>query len=86
MIVLMWYVYILRSSKDKNLYIGFTNDLKRRFDEHQSGKNISTAKRLPVSLETYIAVPTKKQAMDIERYLKTGSGSSILKKRILGEV
>ncbi len=81
----MWYVYVLRSVKDKYLYIGFTNDLKRRFKEHQAGKNISTAKRLPVVLETYIAVPTKKQAMDLEIYLKTGSGTSILKKRILGE-
>ncbi|MBT3835405.1 GIY-YIG nuclease family protein [Candidatus Peribacteria bacterium] len=81
----MWYVYVLRSNKDKNLYIGFTNDLKRRIKEHQSGKNISTAKRLSVILETYIAVTTKKQAMELEKYFKTGSGSTILKKRIIGE-
>lgn len=79
----MWYVYVLRSGKDGNLYIGFTNDLKRRFSEHQQGKNISTAKRLPLSLETYIAVPTKAQALELEQYLKTGSGSAVLKKRIL---
>jgi putative endonuclease len=81
----MWYVYVLRSSKDNNLYVGFTNDLKRRLNEHQSGKNVSTAKRLPITLETYIVVPTKKQAMELERYFKTGSGSVILKKRILCE-
>ncbi len=80
----MWYVYILRSLRDGNLYIGFTNDLKRRVAEHQAGKNISTAKRLPITLETYIAVPTKRQAMSLEAYFKTGSGSAILKKRILG--
>lgn len=80
----MWYVYILRSLKDQHLYIGFTNDLKRRMKEHEHGKNTSTAKRLPIKLESYIAVSTKKQAMELERYFKTGSGSAILQKRILG--
>jgi len=81
----MWYVYVLHSHKDNNLYIGFTNDLKRRIKEHQLGKNVSTAKRLPLTLETYIAVSTKKQAMNLERYFKSGSGNSILKKRILDQ-
>ena len=80
---LMWYVYILRSLKDGNLYIGFTNNLERRIDEHKKGKNISTSKRLPVRLESYIAVPTKEQAMEIERYFKTGSDRDILRKKIL---
>lgn len=79
----MWYVYVLRSQKDNNLYVGFTNDIERRLMEHKTGKNVSTAKRLPVYLETYIAVPNKKQALKLESYLKTGSGVSILKKRFL---
>jgi len=36
----MFYVYILKSEKDGKLYIGYTNDLKRRLEEHNSGKNI----------------------------------------------
>lgn len=40
-----WYVYVLRSEKDREFYIGSTNDLDRRFAEHQSGKNISTMQR-----------------------------------------
>jgi len=38
----MYYVYVLLSLKDKKFYIGFTNDLKRRLKEHNSGNNIST--------------------------------------------
>jgi len=34
----MYYMYILKSSKDKRLYIGSTVDLKKRIKEHQSGK------------------------------------------------
>ncbi len=33
----MWYVYILEC-RNKNLYTGITNDLKRRFEEHRQGK------------------------------------------------
>ena len=47
---LMFYVYVLISLKDKKFYIGFTNDLKRRLKEHNSGKNISTKSRLPLKL------------------------------------
>jgi len=45
-----YYVYILLSLHDENFYIGLTNDLKRRLSEHKRGKNISTAKRLPLRL------------------------------------
>ncbi|MFH0852223.1 MAG: GIY-YIG nuclease family protein, partial [bacterium] len=38
----MFYVYILKSSKDKKLYIGSTNDLKRRFSQHNNGDEQST--------------------------------------------
>jgi len=38
----MHYVYILISKKDGKFYTGSTNDLKRRFDEHNGGKVEST--------------------------------------------
>lgn len=79
----MWYVYILRSEKDGNTYVGSTNDLQRRLKEHSNGECVSTSKRLPVILETYIALHTEEQARSLERYFKTGSGWAILKKRIL---
>jgi predicted GIY-YIG superfamily endonuclease len=79
----MWYVYILRSIIDKNLYIGSTDNIRRRLAEHNSGKVDSTKSRVPFSLETYIAVKDKARAIELEQYFITGSGKAILQKRIL---
>jgi predicted GIY-YIG superfamily endonuclease len=38
----MFYVYVLKSDKDGSLYIGYTDDLKRRLVEHNDVKNVST--------------------------------------------
>ena len=43
----MYYVYVLLSEKDKNFYIGFTEDVEQRLDEHNAGKNVSTRSRRP---------------------------------------
>ena len=79
----MWLVYILRSLRDENLYIGSTNDLQRRLIEHNSGNVDSTKHRTPFTLEAYIAVKDKTNAIELEQYLKTGSGKAILRKRLL---
>jgi putative endonuclease len=79
----MWYVYILRSMVDKNLYIGSTNNISRRLTEHNSGKGDSTKSRIPFNLEAYIAVKDQAKAIELEQYLKTGSGRALLQKRIL---
>lgn len=44
----MYYVYVLQSEKDRNLYVGFTNDIKTRLKLHNDGKVISTKNRLPM--------------------------------------
>ena len=79
----MWYVYILRSAKDNNLYVGSTDDLKRRLQEHREGRCESTRVRRPVELEAYIAVKNEFIARHLEKYFKTGSGIATLRKRIL---
>lgn len=79
----MWYVYVLKSIDKDFTYIGSTNDLKRRFAEHNEGLSQSTKHYLPFQLSMYVALPTEKQARELEKYFKTGSGSAILKKRFL---
>ena len=80
----MWYVYILRSEKQKNwIYIGSTNNLQRRLTEHLTGLSLTTKRFLPVYLEAYIAVKSDRQARGLEKYFKAGSGKVILRKRIL---
>jgi putative endonuclease len=46
----MYTVYILQSLKDNRYYIGSTNNLKRRFIEHNRGQTRSTANRKPFKL------------------------------------
>ena len=79
----MWYVYVLRSAVDKKLYVGSTNDISRRLNEHNYGKVDSTKNRTPLSIEAYFAVRDKAKAIELEQYLKTGSGKALLNKRIL---
>ncbi|MBT8195283.1 MAG: GIY-YIG nuclease family protein, partial [Bacteroidia bacterium] len=33
----MFYTYVLQSEKDNKLYVGFTQDLNLRFEQHQLG-------------------------------------------------
>ena len=79
----MWFVYVLRSLKDDELYIGSTNDVRRRLSEHNSARVDSTKDRTPFRLEAYVAVKDKARAIELEQYLKTGSGRAVLQKRIL---
>ena len=80
----MWYVYILRD-KNKKIYIGSTNNLKRRLFEHQNNRCYATKRLNSIELEAYIAVKNEVIARKLEKYLKTGSGRAILKKRILSD-
>jgi len=78
----MYYVYVIRSFKDRKLYIGHTNDLKRRFKEHNSGMIPSTKKRIPFELLYYEACNIVDDAVKRERELKTGFGRAYLKRRL----
>ena len=79
----MFYVYILKSLKDTDLYIGSTNDLKRRFKEHQEGKSFSTKFRIPFELVYYEAYKNEKDAHLREQSLKLrGNARRSLKERI----
>jgi len=78
----MEYIYVLQSGKDGNFYTGWTNDLRKRFTKHQSGKVYSTKRRLPISLIYYEACINRKDAQKREKYLKTAWGKRYLKNRI----
>lgn len=79
----MFYVYVIKSSIDNKLYIGYTNDLKRRFSEHNEGLNVSTKHRRPFELIYYESYRSRKDAMTRERKLKKFKNSyTELRKRI----
>lgn len=75
----MFYVYILFSELDKQLYTGFTSDLKSRFKAHTGGYVKATKHRLPLRLIYYEAYSEELDARRREKYLKGGNGRGELK-------
>lgn len=83
----MYYVYVLKSHKNEELYIGYTNDLKRRFVEHNEGKNISTKYKTPFKLVYYEAYQSQSDAKYREKQLKRHSQAYVaLKQRIANSI
>lgn len=75
----MYYIYILQSQKDGNLYIGSTPDLKKRIKKHNNGFVKATKNRQPLKLiytEVYIS---SRDAKRREIFLKGGKGHQELK-------
>lgn len=81
----MTYVYLLRSKKDGECYIGSTNDLRTRFKMHNDGKIFSTKNRRPFELLYYEAYKEESDARHREHNLKLRSRAFLqLKKRLTG--
>ena len=78
----MQYTYILQSKKDKHWYTGCTEDLRKRFKEHNDNLVFSTKGRGPFKLIYYEACLNKDDAFARERYLKSGMGKRYLKNRL----
>jgi putative endonuclease len=70
------------SEKDNNFYIGFTKDLKRRLEEHKKGSVTPTASRRPLKLIYYEACLNEQDAVNREKYFKTGFGRRFLRNRL----
>jgi len=64
------FVYILKSLKNNTFYIGSTDDLQRRMEEHKSGKAKYTSNILPVTLVFQKIFSTLLLARRVERWLK----------------
>lgn len=80
----MWYVYFLILANG-DIYVGSTNDLRRRYKSHNAGQVGATQPFLPAKLKSYVAVETELDARQLERYFKSGSGKAFAFKRFLGK-
>lgn len=78
----MYYTYVLISTVDQNLYIGWTKDLKNRLNAHNKGLVDATKYRIPMELVYYEACLSEEKAIAREKQLKTGFGRLYLKNRI----
>jgi putative endonuclease len=73
-------VYVLRSEQDGSLYTGYSHELKQRLIEHQKGKAASTRTKRPIELIYAELYKNRKDAMQREKYFKTGWGRNYIRK------
>ncbi len=79
----MFYLYVIKSSVKKWVYIGSTRDLKQRFQQHNNGMSQSTKSYKPFELIYYEAYKSYTLARKRELELKkNGQQKEILFKRL----
>lgn len=78
----MQYIYVLKSKIDNKNYVGYTKNLKLRFEQHNRGLVESTKNRKPLKLIYYEACINQKDATKREKYLKTIYGKRFIKSRL----
>ena len=78
----MYYTYVLQSKKDDKFYVGFTKDLKLRFEKHSKGQVESTRDRRPLTLIYFEGCLSKDDATKREKYLKTYHVKMFLRGRL----
>jgi len=74
-----YYVYVLQSGKDHKFYIGCASNIKKRLEEHNSGKVSTTRNRQPLKLIYWEGCLNQQDAARRERYLKTTWGKRYIK-------
>jgi predicted GIY-YIG superfamily endonuclease len=80
----MHYVYLIQSENERGQhYVGQTRDLKTRMVEHNAGKSTHTARYRPWNLVCYIGLAEERRALEFERYLKSGSGKTFLRRHFI---
>ncbi len=78
----MYFVYVLKSEKDKKFYIGITNNIEKRLKQHNDGNNFSTKYRKPFILVYYEIKENRQEARKREKFLKSGCGRELVKQLI----
>ena len=81
-----FYVYVLSSQQDNSWYIGYTANLEERIIQHNSGKTITTSKKMPWKIIYFEVSFNKQDAIAREKYLKSGMGRRYLKNRLQNQL
>ncbi len=79
---MFYYTYVLKSKKDGKIYTGFTKDLRKRLEQHNTGKSAYTKGRSPFLLIYYEGCLLEDYARSRELYLKSGMGKRYLRNRL----
>ena len=76
----MFFVYVLYSVKFNRRYVGMTNNIDRRLNEHNNGRQRSTKAFKPWIIIHSEQFETRLEARKREVYLKSGIGREWLNK------
>ena len=76
----MWTVYILKSV-EKLIYVGMTQNIVQRLDEHNSGKSYYTKRGRNWMMVYSETLDSSKEARKREKYFKNTAGKEWLKRR-----
>jgi putative endonuclease len=79
---LKYFVYVLKSVNFNKFYVGQTENIRKRINEHNSGKTRSIKAFIPYDLIYYELFDLRKDAVRREKYLKSGAGREYLKNRL----
>jgi putative endonuclease len=80
----MYYVYIIRSySHSDRMYIGYTTNLSKRLEAHNTHNSFSTANQGPWELIVCITFVNMNKAKHFEKYLKSHAGRIFMQKRFV---
>ena len=74
-----YFVYVLKSEKDKSFYIGISRNPNKRLKGHNAGDSKYTKGHRPYKLIYKEAHIDRKEARNREKYLKSGEGHELLK-------
>ena len=75
----MFYVYAIKSLSRNYIYVGLTNNIFRRFHDHNAGYNRTTKPYRPFSLILLETFESRVEARKREKYLKSGVGKEFLR-------
>lgn len=78
----MYYVYVLKSERFGNRYVGSTGSVEKRLKEHNAGSNKYTSSRKPWVLIHQESFDSKMEALKREKFLKSGQGRKWLDENI----
>jgi putative endonuclease len=90
-VVVPYYVYILASRRHGTLYIGVTNDLARRLEQHRSGAVSGFTRTYRVYRLVYVAtfddpVSAITREKQVKKWNRTGRSGSLKRTTRIGAI
>jgi len=82
----MYIVYILKSHNFPKSYVGMTDNLERRLNQHNQGYHFYTKRYLPWSVIYKEEYNTRIESRVREKYFKSASGRRFLKKEVFDKI